>query len=1074
MKYKIISVFFDENGNPFKDVAREVPCSIINGAFIGASNTTKVYFYYDKLLNEDDDPATWVAVSKLPNGKIGSKVLESYLDEEINEHYALLELDSFYTKYKGDVYLALQGYQGGVQVLEDSETGIYTIVGTPTIQTTGNVRLNILYAPQFIGSDETENVNFQQILADLSTKLGIRAQTVLVNELPSIGETNVFYVIKNDSENPNKANIYVWNGTTQIYVWVGDNTLFLGDYYTKEQGQEFESDLNEQLDEFKQQVEDELESVGSGSPAGVYSTLQDLENDTSADKTRIYIVGTNWYYWNGSAWTSGGEYLSSLPDGELNADSTNAIQNKTVASLFDVDYGINLLDYTKSIVGFIQANGTYSDGDSYRVTDYIPVSQGQVITWQTLTKANANMRFVCAYDNNKQPVAESGSNSNIDNYTVPSGIKWVRISVAVADFTSDCMVKIGVLPVNKEPYHAPYYYLKPYNLDKELQETKKLLDCFELKYGTNLFDKNNYRDGWFINASGLITDNEEYFYTNLIPVKSAQKITAWNDGTQLRFRCVCAMNKDKQIIAESGSNSYVDYYIVPDGIAYIILTIQHQTSVNKVMVVVGDEYPGYEAYKEPYYALTDSVVVQQNYFDKNAPDVVMNAYCSYGEISENDSYFVTGFIEVEPNTTYSLCDGVSYRARIVQCYDSDKNYIVNTNEVNVEKITTTATTKYIRCTFWITELDTASVVKGDKMKLGMKYAKLIPGHLVTGNDEVPMFLPKEIICAIGTTIEIYNDQVMPCASHYHFKWKCDVGKPLNRKFSITGTSQNKGTYNLRLEIYDDALESIAVLTSQLKIVEPISTNKSICPIGDSLSNNKYWLKYVNDDLSNGKITYVGTLNTSYSGLKDEGRSGATTEFYLSDEVYEGVVNPFWDSVEQSFSWSYYKSSTGVNPDAVQIWLGTNDIIDKSIGKKTFVQNMLTMISKIRNADAILPIFVCLTILPAEQNGIGVQTSVDGFAANNNRYQYKWWCDVINGVKMLESAILSLNDSNIHIIPLVCSHDSKYNFGIVETPVNPHTPSIAEPMPIEGVHPQQNGYEQIGDILYSCYCAKLGS
>lgn len=295
MESKIMNVFYGVDCLPYKDKERQVHYPITSGTFLGASNTTQIRFYYDQLdeLNE----STFVAVSKLPNGKIGSEILESEYDSELQESYAILNLSQFYTQHKGDVYISLQGYQGGVRVEQD-EDGIYQIYGTPTIQATGSIKLSIAYAPTFIGSGQTENITLQRVLAELSTKLGIRQETLHVEELPTVGNPNVWYVINDDPNDATKANIYIWNAATQTYVWVGDNTLNLGDYYTQEEGEQFEQEVRE--------------TIGDGSPKGVYATLSDLESAYPTGTTGIYVVSADghWYYWNGSAWTDGGTYLS--------------------------------------------------------------------------------------------------------------------------------------------------------------------------------------------------------------------------------------------------------------------------------------------------------------------------------------------------------------------------------------------------------------------------------------------------------------------------------------------------------------------------------------------------------------------------------------------------------------------------------------------------------------------------------------------------------------------------------------------------------------------------------------------
>lgn len=168
METKILQVFYDNNGLPYKDQERLVHFPIVGSGFQGASNTTQIRFYFGTL---GDTGTSWVATSKLPNGKIGSKVLTVEYDSELNEYYALMVLDSFYFQYKGDVFISLQGYDGGIEYTYDSEEEIYTINGTPTIQATGSIKIAINYATQFIGSGEESNADMQSLLALLGTKV---------------------------------------------------------------------------------------------------------------------------------------------------------------------------------------------------------------------------------------------------------------------------------------------------------------------------------------------------------------------------------------------------------------------------------------------------------------------------------------------------------------------------------------------------------------------------------------------------------------------------------------------------------------------------------------------------------------------------------------------------------------------------------------------------------------------------------------------------------------------------------------------------------------------------------------
>jgi len=182
MTAKTLSIFYGADNLPYKDSAREIHFPLVGNTFNGANNTTKIRFYVDQIGGVDN--VTWLVVSKLPNGQIGNEVLNSnnaVFDEELGEYYLELELSSYYTSLKGDVYLSLNGYQGGVEVEQDADTGVYEIYGTPTIQATGVVKIGINYAPQIIPGSHFNTSDLQQILGALSGKANINDVIIVVN-----------------------------------------------------------------------------------------------------------------------------------------------------------------------------------------------------------------------------------------------------------------------------------------------------------------------------------------------------------------------------------------------------------------------------------------------------------------------------------------------------------------------------------------------------------------------------------------------------------------------------------------------------------------------------------------------------------------------------------------------------------------------------------------------------------------------------------------------------------------------------------------------------------------------------
>jgi len=224
-------------------------------------------------------------------------------------------------------------------------------------------------------------------------------------------------------------------------------------------------------------------------------------------------------------------------------------------------------------------------------------------------------------------------------------------------------------------------------------------------------------------------------------------------------------------------------------------------------------------------------------------------------------------------------------------------------------------------------------------------------------------------------------------------------------------------------------------------------------------------------LSDDKIINVGTKGTT-DGLKHEGRSGFSADAYLKATPYtfndNETVHPFWDG--SSFSWSYYKTNTGINPTAIQLFLGTNDLAAESISVEDFVADMKNIVDAIRTDDSNIPIFIVHTICWGNQNGIGNQTSSDGFASQKGRFKYGLDYKIIQAAELLHSTLKDY--TNLYFVPLTQCHDSEYNFGRIETPVNPRATQM-EYIPTEAVHPQKQGYEQMADIMYSVICAKLG-
>lgn len=348
---------------------------------------------------------------------------------------------------------------------------------------------------------------------------------------------------------------------------------------------------------------------------------------------------------------------------------------------------------------------------------------------------------------------------------------------------------------------------------------------------------------------------------------------------------------------------------------------------------------------------------------------------------------------------------------------------------------------------------------------------------VVQNDEglytgIELFLPEEIYVASGVTIELYDSQITSLGeriSQYHVKWTCAVGRNMNRKFSVTGKDELAGTYPLIFTVFDDNGTQVVKATTELRIVHAMKDSFSLLTLGDSLSCDTATYERLNE-LTDNQIIYMGTRGVG--GSLTEARRGFSAADYLSETGYEieepiEEVHPFYNEETESFDWAYYKETTGFDPDAVEVFLGTNGLdTDPTVNGNNIVQ----IVQNIHENDPSLPIYLVHTLYPANQDGIGSWNN-HGYALYGDRYKYEEDQKVFHLMTYLEEALK--DEPNLYCVPASICHDSANNFNVEEEPVNPHADKTV-PVPTDAVHPGRAGYRQIADCLYSVICGTKSS
>lgn len=344
---------------------------------------------------------------------------------------------------------------------------------------------------------------------------------------------------------------------------------------------------------------------------------------------------------------------------------------------------------------------------------------------------------------------------------------------------------------------------------------------------------------------------------------------------------------------------------------------------------------------------------------------------------------------------------------------------------------------------------------------------------VVQNDEglfgsVQLYLPEEIYVASGVTLELYNSQISSLGERigsYNVKWTCAVGKNMYRKFSITGTDELVGAYPLIFTIFDDNGAQVAKASTELKVVPAVTDSFSLLTIGDSLSCDTATYERLNE-LTDGQIVYMGTRGVG--GSLTEARRGFSAANYRSatgytEEEPEEEVHPFYNEETEDFDWAYYKESTGFDPDAVEVFLGTNGLSEEPVENG---DNIVHIVEMIHEADPKLPVYLVHTLYPANQDGIGSWSTQSGYALYGDRYKYEEDQKVFDLMLYLEEALKE--EEYLYFVPAGMCHDSANNFNMETVPVNPHSDVMME-VPDNAVHPGRAGYRQIADCLYSVIC-----
>ena len=215
-----------------------------------------------------------------------------------------------------------------------------------------------------------------------------------------------------------------------------------------------------------------------------------------------------------------------------------------------------------------------------------------------------------------------------------------------------------------------------------------------------------------------------------------------------------------------------------------------------------------------------------------------------------------------------------------------------------------------------------------------------------------IWMPNKVYMLEDTTLQIFKCSIGAIRNPENYDLKITRGDSpqgynRNNYFEYSVNAENSD-FSLTFGLHSELFEVMCVHDTHFihvrKGISP-NTNKNILVIGDSFTDQQYWVAefrrlltgiitpnysdvaestIISDNLSN--ITFIGTQNTDKT--PNEGYSGKHYAFFASDGSKYGATNPFWNNLANDgnggvdFTW-YCNQHSYSKIDYAIILLGTN-------------------------------------------------------------------------------------------------------------------------------------------------------
>ena len=421
---------------------------------------------------------------------------------------------------------------------------------------------------------------------------------------------------------------------------------------------------------------------------------------------------------------------------------------------------------------------------------------------------------------------------------------------------------------------------------------------------------------------------------------------------------------------------------------------------------------------------------------------------------------LTDYIQVSAGqvVVYQRClpDGVPFISPIrwVCAFDADKNVLSDAGKgddgTSVTSYTVPDGVSFVRVTLgaYSDELNAgnAMIHIGKDVIPYEKHGTTRTVKIVPQSRRVA--LPYMMYAFVGHPVDVYFRNVLDYnLENVYVRAFGMLGKQFADRWEYTPTTA--GVFANAIQVYNHDYEELNNFDTRL-VVKSASEkdNVSVLVIGDSTVDagveTQKMLELARAD-EGYNLTMLGTRGTELN--KHEGRSGWNAERYVSEaESSVGVKNAFYNPATNSFDFGYYMNSQGYSHvDCVFLQIGINDVFGARTDKEVetainaYIENMAIIVNSIKAYSADTKVVLNL-IIPGESNQ---DKFGNAYGVSQTAWKYK---------KNTHEANLALIDrfngvANVYISPFNAAVDTANNMS-------------------GDVHPNANGYNQLGEQMYS--------